>query len=57
MDLVTVLGFIAGTMTTISFLPQVIKVWKTKKTQDISLEMFVIYTGGVFLWIRIRYLL
>ena len=45
------LGYIAGFLTTIAFLPQVIKVWKTKSTKDISLWMFLIFNLGVFLWL------
>jgi len=45
------IGFIAATMTTISFLPQVIKTWRMKETRDISLSMFIILAAGIFLWI------
>ncbi|HLL60397.1 MAG TPA: SemiSWEET transporter [Candidatus Nitrosocosmicus sp.] len=45
------IGFIAAILTTISFLPQVIKILKTKQTKDISLLMYVILATGVFLWI------
>lgn len=45
------IGFIAATMTTISFLSQVIKTWKMKETRDISLLMFIILATGIFLWI------
>ena len=45
------LGYIAGFFTTISFLPQVIKVWRTKSTKDISIWMFLIFTTGVLLWL------
>ena len=51
MNLVTILGLFAGSLTTISFLPQVIKTWKTRSTKDISLEMFAIFCSGVLLWI------
>lgn len=44
------LGLIAGTLTAISFLPQVVKTWKTKSTKDISLGMFIVFCIGVFLW-------
>ena len=47
----TYLGLIAGTLTTIAFLPQVIKTWKTRKTEDISLGMFLILCLGISLWI------
>ncbi len=39
MDLATtVLGFVAGTLTTLAFLPQVIHTWRTKSTKDLSLR-------------------
>ncbi|MDY7021720.1 MAG: SemiSWEET transporter [Cyanobacteriota bacterium] len=50
-SLVTAIGLLAGALTTIAFLPQVIKTWKTKSTRDVSLEMFVMFCLGVFLWI------
>ena len=40
-------GMVAGICTTISFLPQVFKIWKTKSVDDISLLMFLIFTFGV----------
>jgi len=51
MDTVTLLGMAAGTLTTISFLPQVIKTWKTRSTRDISTGMFMLFCVGIFLWI------
>ena len=51
------LGYIAGFLTTISFLPQVIKVWNTKSTRDISLGMFLIFTIGVFFWLIYGFLI
>lgn len=51
MTLVTIIGLLAGTLTTIAFLPQVIKTWKTKSTKDISLGMFITFCTGVLLWI------
>lgn len=50
MDFVTIIGLIAGTFTTISFFPQVIRVCKTRSTRDISLWMFLLFTIGVLLW-------
>ncbi len=46
-----ILGYAAGTLTTISFLPQVIKAWRSKSTRDISLGMFLLFSTGVFLWL------
>ncbi len=45
------LGYIAGTISTLTFLPQVIKTWKTKSAKDISLFMFVFATVSVILWL------
>jgi MtN3 and saliva related transmembrane protein len=45
------IGFFAAFCTTIAFLPQAIKVYKTKSTKDISLYMFLIFTVGVFSWL------
>ncbi|HVN67534.1 MAG TPA: SemiSWEET transporter [Candidatus Sulfotelmatobacter sp.] len=44
------LGIAAGTFTTISLLPQVIKAHQSRHTKDISLLMFVISAGGLTLW-------
>ncbi len=40
----------AGTLTTMAFLPQVIKTWRSKSVKDISFGMFLLMTAGVFLW-------
>ena len=45
------IGFFAAFCTTIAFLPQAIKVYKTKSTKDISLYMFLIFTIGVLSWL------
>jgi MtN3 and saliva related transmembrane protein len=51
MDAANMLGLIAGTLTTVAFIPQVVKIWKTRHTLDISLGMFAIFSSGVFLWL------
>ncbi|MBD2182456.1 SemiSWEET transporter [Planktothrix sp. FACHB-1355] len=51
MDLLTVLGLLAGTLTTIAFLPQVIKTWKSKSAKDFSFGMLITFSLGVFLWL------
>ena len=51
------LGYIAGFLTTIAFLPQVFKVWTTKSTKDISIWMFLAFTTGVFLWMIYGFLI
>jgi MtN3 and saliva related transmembrane protein len=47
----TALGMLAGTLTTIAFLPQVIRTWRTRSTADISLVMFLVLCSGVLLWL------
>ncbi len=51
MDNSTIIGLVAATCTTISFLPQAIQVIKTKHTKDLSLWMYLTFTIGVFLWL------
>jgi len=46
-----IIGIIAGICTTISFIPQIIKILKTRHVRDISLCMFAILTAGIFLWL------
>jgi len=50
MDYITVLGLVAAVLTTTSLFPQLVKVWKTKSTKDISLGMFALFCVGIFLW-------
>lgn len=51
MESANTLGLIAGTLTTVAFVPQVIKIWKSKHARDISLGMFAIFSAGVLLWL------
>lgn len=44
-------GLAAGTLTTISFVPQVLKIWHSKHADDISASMFIIFIIGVALWL------
>jgi MtN3 and saliva related transmembrane protein len=46
-----ILGLLAGALTTIAFVPQVIKTWKTKSAEDLSLGMYSIFCTGVVLWL------
>ncbi len=45
------LGLLAGILTTVAFVPQVVKIWKTKHARDISSGMFAIFSSGVLLWL------
>ncbi len=51
MDYITIIGLIAGALTTASFFPQVLQIYRTKQTKDLSLSMFIILTIGIFLWL------
>ena len=51
MDPIKVLGLVAGSLTTISFLPQVIKTWKSRSAKDLSLAMFSVFCLGTVLWL------
>lgn len=46
-----IIGLIAAACTTFAFIPQVIKVLKTKQTKDLSLRMYSIMFIGVLLWL------
>ena len=45
------IGFIAAILTTMSFIPQVIRVYKTADTKAISLKMYLLFSTGVFFWL------
>lgn len=51
MDIPTLLGLGAGGLTTVAFVPQVLKTWRTKSGNDISLGMFLLFSTGVLLWL------
>lgn len=50
-DMIQMLGLMAGACTTVAFLPQVIKTWRSRSAKDLSLSMFSIFTLGVGLWL------
>ncbi|RYY41396.1 MAG: hypothetical protein EOO08_01965 [Chitinophagaceae bacterium] len=51
MEFIEILGMIAGSISAVTFLPQVIKTWRTKSAADISLLMFTFATISVILWL------
>ncbi len=51
MNMITLLGFVAASCTTVAFLPQVIKTYKSKSAKDLSLFMSTLLAGGVALWL------
>jgi MtN3 and saliva related transmembrane protein len=48
---VDILGYAAGAITSLTFLPQVIKTWKEKSAKDVSLLMFIIAAINEVMWI------
>ncbi len=57
MSVQELIGGIAATLTTCSFIPQVWRVWRTRHTKDISLLMYTLFTTGVALWLAYGILL
>ena len=51
MDTAEILGFAAGFLTTIAFVPQVVKIWRSKQARDVSLPAFATFTVGIATWI------
>jgi MtN3 and saliva related transmembrane protein len=48
---IEVIGMIAGTLTTIAFVPQVLRIYRTKSARDVSYLTFGIFSVGVVLWL------
>lgn len=44
------LGYVAGAITVASFLPQVVRAWRTKRTRDLSLGTFALLITAGTLW-------
>jgi len=51
MTLADIVGYIAAVGTTGAFIPQALKVYRTKKTEDLSLGTFLLFSAGVLLWV------
>ncbi len=51
MDYLLLLGLLAATLTTVAYVPQLLKVIKTRSTHDISLAMYIVVCTGVLLWL------
>lgn len=51
LDFNEVIGMLAGTGTTLAFVPQVLKVWRSRSAADISLVSFSVFATGVSLWL------
>lgn len=50
-SLISFFGFAAAFCTTAAYIPQVVRIWRTRSTQDISLGMFLVMTLGLVFWL------
>ena len=44
------IGYVAATLTTVSFFPQAVKILKSRDTRSISFRMYLLFTTGVMFW-------
>ena len=51
------IGHLAGFCTTVAFVPQVVKVWRSKSARDVSLGMYAVFVLGLALWLAYGWLL
>ncbi|MBD2314870.1 SemiSWEET transporter [Desertifilum sp. FACHB-1129] len=52
---ITILGLTAGALTTLAFLPQMLKTYRSKSAKDVSSLMLITFCTGVFLWLVYGY--
>ncbi|WP_127120887.1 SemiSWEET family sugar transporter [Chryseotalea sanaruensis] len=51
MNWIELMGHSGSLLSSITFMPQVYKVWQTKRTQDLSLSMMLIVFSSTIVWI------
>ncbi len=51
MEGIQIFGFVSGIVTSSGMIPQLIKTWKTKEVEELSIKMFIIYLIGFLMWI------
>jgi len=51
MDYAAWIGYGAGFLTTLAFVPQVLQIWRSRSARDISLHTFGVFTIGIALWL------
>ena len=57
MSTTIMMGYFAGFLTTISFLPQVVKTWKSRSASELSWGMFSVFSVGVMFWLIYGFLI
>ena len=50
-NLENIIGFTAAILTTVAFMPQLIRTWATKSADDVSIYMLILFITGVSFWI------
>lgn len=50
-DAADLVGYVAATLTTAAWVPQLVRTWRTKSADDLSLGMLAAFTLGVLLWL------
>jgi MtN3 and saliva related transmembrane protein len=50
-DSIALLGYVAGALTSLALLPQVIKIYRSRSARDISTGMFIVFCIGIIMWI------
>ncbi|PSB52165.1 SemiSWEET transporter [Chamaesiphon polymorphus] len=51
MAAIDLVGYLAATLTTAAFLPQVLQVWQSKSTKDLSLPTLLSFIAGISFWL------
>ncbi|HWY60361.1 MAG TPA: SemiSWEET transporter [Rhizomicrobium sp.] len=51
MHAISYIGAAAAVCTTLAYLPQVIRAWRTRSTHDVSLKMYILMVMGTVLWL------
>ncbi len=51
MQLTPYVGYLAGALTVVSLLPQVLRAWRTKQTKDLSVRTFLLLITAGVLWL------
>jgi len=51
MDWIKVMGFLAGSCTTLAVVPQIYKAWKTGEAENVSLNMYLVLLAGLAFWV------
>ena len=46
-----IFGFVAATLSTVAFLPQVIKTWKSRSARDVSYALLLTFSTGCLCWV------